>query len=103
MLVIGNLARWKARGRSLPRLDGFHYMAFAELTSARLADISPDVILSALVGDDFDAVEMAMVLQAIGFRGRYRVIARGLPNPQVVRAEISRAAPEVDFNILSLP
>lgn len=103
MLVIGNLARWKANGRNPPQLDGFHYMDFAQLTAVRLAEIAPDVILSGLVGDDFDAVEMAGALQAIGYRGRYRVIARGLPDPQSVRAEIARAAPEVDFNILSLP
>jgi len=103
MLVIGSLARWRARGRELPQLDGFHYIDFVELTAMRVADIQPDVILSALVSDDFDAVEVATVLQEIGFDGRYRVIAQGLPNPQVVRSEVSRAAPDVDFNILSVP
>ncbi|WP_368183588.1 hypothetical protein [Aestuariibius sp. HNIBRBA575] len=102
MLVVGNLSSWRRNGRVLPELDGFHFTGFNDLGESLLKDVQPDVIISALMGEDFDAIELAIALSQLGFSGRYRALVRNLPNPRVVKREVRNAAPDIDFDILEL-
>lgn len=102
MLVVGDLDGWRRAGRGVPSLPGCHFVGFADVTAATLARVAPDVVLSALFAADFDALELARRLADLGFRGRYRALAAGLPSPGVIRAEIAAAAAEVDFDLFLL-
>lgn len=99
MLVVGDLRGWRRAGRRLPLLSGFHFAGYGDVTAAALERIRPDVILSALFGSDFDALELARRLSELGFAGRYRALAMALPDPAVIRAEVWAVAPGLDFDL----
>lgn len=102
VLVVGNLVSWRKSGRKIPILSGFHFAAFHDVTQQMLQTISPDLVLSALTGDDYDVVELARKLAFLGFCGRYRALTSGLPNPHMVLNEVSAAAPQIDFDLFDL-
>ncbi len=97
MLVVGR------GGDSAPLvLDGYHFANFASLSLDLLGAVQPDVVLSALVHEDFDAFDLAELLTALRFRGRYRVVAQEIPHPEVVLREVRGAFPSLDFDIMIL-
>lgn len=102
ILVIGNLSTWEREGRPAPTLEGFRFTHFEGLDLGLLAEVRPDMVLSTLVGDGFDAIDVARRLRELGYRGRYRALAHALPNEEAVRAEIEEAAPELDFDLVVL-
>ncbi len=102
MLVIGNLRSWSRAGRSLPQLAGLDFIALADLDAALLDRLRPDIVLSALLGEDFDAMDVARRLATLGFQGRYRALTAALPAPGVVRAEVRAVAPGLDFDLFIL-
>jgi hypothetical protein len=102
-LVIGEIARWQSHGKSTPRIPGFTFVEIDHLTYALLQQIQPQVILSPLVTDGFDAVDVAMKLQAFGYLGRYRVVTEDLPNMRMVICEIQSSAPRLDIDLFVLP
>lgn len=99
ILVIGDLESWEREGRPVPRMEGFRFARFPELTAPLLAETKPDMVLSALVGDEFDAMEVARRLVEFGFQGRYRALTDDLPDAGAVRAEIQEIAPNLDFDL----
>ncbi|WP_159458410.1 hypothetical protein [Roseisalinus antarcticus] len=99
-LVVGNSQRWLSRQPDLPALEGFHFCGFDELDPPLLTRCAPQIVLSPLFGDGFDALDLALRLQTLAFSGLYRAIAENLPNVAIVRREISLAAPDIDFDIL---
>lgn len=100
ILVIGDLASWQASGRLPPKLDGFFFIDFHDLTPSMLAAHEPAVVLSSLFGKTFDALEVARRLVEAGFRGRYRVVVEAVPAPHMIRSEVKSVAPGLDFDIL---
>ena len=102
MLVVGDLKGWLRAGRSLPTGDGLHFVGFADLDAKRLADVAPDIVLSALLAPDFDVIDLALRLEELDFTGRYRAISDDLPSPGVVVAEIRQHAPGIDFDVLMI-
>lgn len=100
MLVVGNLRSWRRAGRALPQLEGCDFVGFAGLDAQVLERVRPDVVLSALVGEDFDALDLARRLAELGFRGRYRALAMDLRHPGTVLAELRAAAPGLDLDLL---
>ena len=102
-LVIGNLARWNAQGRATSAFGKFHYTEFADLSRDILCKLCPFIILSPLLDEKFDVVEIAARLQKLGYRGRYRAITETMPNADMIRAEIRNEAPDLDFDLLVMP
>ena len=102
VLVVGNLRSWQQTGRKIPVMVGFHFASFHEVTLTKLQQIEPDLILSAVMGDDYDVVELARKLAILGYGGRYRALTSGLPNPRIVLNEVSAAAPQIDFDLFDL-
>lgn len=102
MLILGDLDRWRARGHTPPKITGFHFAGIAELNAALLARLRPDVILSGLVQETFDVLDVAANLRALNFPGRYRAVSDALPNPGLIVLEVRKIAPKLDFAILSL-
>lgn len=102
-LVIGDIGKWTRQGNSLPDVEGLQFVDLVDVTESLLTSFEPDLVLSPLMQQDYDAVEIAGKLAEIGYVGRYRAVAESIPNPQIVVAEISRIAPGVDFDLIGLP
>jgi len=102
MLVIGRYNAWTGAGRDVPHMPGFHFLGFGDVTAQTLRRIAPDVVLCALMGDGFDAIDLAERLTALGFAGRLRALATDLPNPEAVCREVCAACPDIDFDVLVL-
>lgn len=99
-LIIGNRRRWNSEGRITSGLRGFAFLDFAELTKEALFQHQPDIILSPLVGDKFDVIEVATTLLELGYNGRYRAIAETVPDVAMIRQEVGVHAPKLDFDVL---
>lgn len=95
MLVVGTVAEPSAH----PRIPGFHFRPYLAVDRRLLTELQPDVVLSALIAPDFDAIDLAKLLIAAGFTGRYRAVTEALPNRRVVIAEIRAAVPGIDFDL----
>lgn len=102
-VVIGDLDRWKAQGRDIPSLEGFQFVDIGNLKTVFEGDKQPDIILSPLVADDFDAVDVAIKLIELRFKGRYRVITHDMPDAALIRQEVRSFAPQLDFDLLLMP
>ena len=59
-------------------------------------------VLSPVVAEDFDAVDLAQRLQRSGFRGRYIAYGDGIPDAGIVRGEVADAAPGLAFEIIAM-
>ena len=77
-------------------------LPFAAVTAEALDRVGPKLVLSALVTAQFDCLDLAERLYAAGFRGRYRAVARSLPNPGLIRHEVAARCPGLDFDVLVL-
>ena len=73
--------------------------AFADLNARLLAALRPDVVVSPLFGAEFDAGMVIERLDALGFRGRVRVLCPPLPSLQLVQAELAALAPGIDVTL----
>jgi hypothetical protein len=81
-------------------------VAFAEIheVGAELLDsLRPDVVLSPLLARSFDCIDLAQILEAVGFEGAYRAMTPPLPAPDLVRREIRSLCPGVNFDLLQVP
>jgi len=95
ILVVGDVRDPTA----LPRIPGFHFRPFDAVNRKLLASLAPEVVLSALIGPDFDAIDLARRLGEAGFAGRYRAVTGKLPNARAVVAEVRAVAPGLDFDL----
>lgn len=102
-LVIGDITRWTAKGRDTADFGNFCFVTLDELSAALLLDQAPEIVLSPLVADGFDALDVAARLHELGFTGRYRVLAQGLPHVAIVSVEVAHVAPHLDFDVLEIP
>lgn len=97
------MARWKTQGRNLPNMDGLRYIDLSTLNSDVIKEEDPDIILSPLVSDDFDAVDVAGLLSDLAYNGPYRALTNDLPNPELIKSEVRHHAPQIDFDLVVLP
>ncbi|WP_292020778.1 hypothetical protein [Maritimibacter sp. UBA3975] len=81
-------------------LPGAHFVEFTDLTAEVIEMHQPHVVLSPLVSNGFDCVEVANRLVDSGFDGRYRAFAENLPRPELVKSEIGTSFPGLDFDVL---
>jgi hypothetical protein len=102
-MVIGDVARWRAQGMNVAPVDGLEFIAIDGLCAATLSRIAPETILSPLIADTFDAYEVAQLLSAYGYKGRYCAISDPLPDCNAVISEVTEHAPDVWFDIFVVP
>jgi len=79
---------------------GYRFACFGELDMHLLHAARPDMVVSALIGEGFDAIDVARRLAQLGYRGPYRALSHPLPRPGLVRSEVRAAAPELDFDLV---
>lgn len=103
MLIICDKSRWIAQGRDLPNTASCCYIEFGALTLDVLAELKPDVLLSPLVGENFDALDVARKLVKFGYHGPYRAVTNAIPNPHAVCTEVRAAALDINFDLIVLP
>jgi hypothetical protein len=100
ILAVGSLAEWQ-RKIDVPReSDSLHFVEFSDLNQELLDNYSPDVVVSPALGWDFDCIDMALKLEAIGYSGPYRAIAQDIPKPELIQSEIKQLCPKIDFGLL---
>lgn len=102
ILIVGGVRAWLEAGRQLPQLDRTHYADLADLSARLLDRLRPDIVISPLFGPGFDAIDVALALERLGFSGQFRAVTPDLPQPSLVRREIASLAPGLDFDILVL-
>jgi hypothetical protein len=98
-LIVGDAAAWLSAGRNLPNDPGLHYVSYDELTTTLLDQLSPDIVLAPLLGQGFDALDLAVMLADYGYKGRFRALCPKLPNPNLVLAEVKSLCPDIDFDL----
>jgi len=76
-----------------------HYVDFSQLCRETLASIGPKVVLSNLMGNRFDAVDVAQLLDQCGYRGAYCAVGK-VASPHMIRQEVKAHAPSVQFDVL---
>lgn len=73
----------------------------AALDAAALARILPDCVVTPLLSPGPDALEVAVRLLALGYRGRLCVLGVDLPDRRMVVEEIAAAAPGIEVCFLA--
>ncbi|MCU0907893.1 MAG: hypothetical protein MUF73_10690 [Rhodobacteraceae bacterium] len=59
-----------------------------------------DIVLSPMVGDTFDCLDVAVHLHESGFRGRLHVMAPALPDPAILRREVASLCPGIRVDVV---
>ncbi|AML52673.1 hypothetical protein RC74_16635 [Falsihalocynthiibacter arcticus] len=98
-MIVGDAAAWLSAGRSLPDDPSLHYVSFDEMSQRLLESFEPDIILTPLLGQGFDALDLAVILEQYKYKGRFRALCPKLPNPDLVMREIQSLCPSVDFDL----
>lgn len=68
-------------------------ICLSQITDELLDKLRPNVVMTPLVSDSFDALEVAEVLYCAGYTGELIVIASKLPRPKLVERELRDSAP----------
>ena len=101
LLIVGDLAVWRRSGRDWSSCQCVTYSNPSDVTKPFLQVISPDVVVSAVVGFGYDAIDIAKRLSDAGYRGRYRCIAAAVPDHTIIQQEVAQSSPSVDFAIIT--
>jgi hypothetical protein len=76
-----------------------HRLSPSNLTLAALDVTRPNIVISHLFMTSIDAQDIALLQTPTGFSGIYRVFVENLPSPSLIKNEIKRVAPKLDFTI----
>lgn len=101
ILAVGDTMQEDPKALKFPKFEKIFYVGFFDVTSEILDRINPTLILSPLLGNSFDCLELALQLQQLEYRGKYRVVAPKLTNPSMVTREVRNQTPGLDFDILT--
>lgn len=101
ILVVGDLDRWRAAGREPPFGDDLAFVRPDEVDAALIGRLAPMLVLSPLREAGIDALDVALLLVAAGYRGPFRAVTPyPVPHADLVRSEVAEAAPELDFDVI---
>jgi hypothetical protein len=100
ILMVGEPQRMQTLKKHFPERTGVFFIEFGDLTPEILHSICPDSVISPAISSQFDCLDLAEFLSAARYKGAYRVIARGLPRPEIIRNELRSFYPELDFDML---
>jgi hypothetical protein len=75
-------------------------LPFALLHAALACAPWADYVVSPLVAEQFDAMDLAHQLSIGGYRGRYVVVTPALPDPAIIRREIAQICPGLEVDLI---
>lgn len=101
LLAVGNMVPPRQSSDAADAAD-LTCLPFTEVCAEALDRIRPDVVFSSLVGPGFDCLDLAERLVTAGYRGKYRAVAPQVPDPTLVRREITERFPALDFDLIVL-
>jgi hypothetical protein len=102
ILAVGTKGQWLASGCRPPASERLAAATFEELDEGILAIHEPDIVVSPVMTRGFDCIDVAKLLTDLGYRGAYRSVTPGLPNPEIVRREVRALCPGIDFRIVTV-
>ncbi|MGR3511680.1 MAG: hypothetical protein ACU0GG_02865 [Paracoccaceae bacterium] len=98
-LAVGEPQEWQQQGHPLPT-SGLAFVALHEVTQATLDDLQPSVVFSPLLAKNFDCIDLAVLLNGLGYSGEYRAVAVGIPKPDLIEREVRQLCPQLKFSIV---
>lgn len=102
ILAVGDVVADYADALRFPEGDKICHVGFADVTPEKLIALLPVMVVSPLVANGFDCLDLALRLQMIGYRGKFRVLAPDVTRPAMIRSEITAQAPDLDVEILTV-
>lgn len=103
VLAVGDVFQWHEASNSLPENAQITFADFSDVTADFLDMLKPQVIISCLVSQHFDFIDLGQTLQAVNFQGCFRIIAPKLPNPSVVVSEAQSMCPKLNIDFVFDP
>ncbi len=85
-----------------PDGDSTTFASYSDVTPSLVDTLGPEVVVSLVLGSSFDCVDLAEKLSAMGFDGRYCLIAHGLPRPDLILREIRSLFPMLKVELEDL-
>lgn len=99
ILAVGEPDDWQQQGKSLPN-GAVAFVGFRDVTSEMLNHLAPTVIVSPVLALSFDCIELATLLQHLGYTGSYRAVSNSLPKPELIEREVRQICAQLDFRIV---
>ncbi len=100
VLAVGDSEEWLRQGNCLLTEGSIVFVSVEEVTASLVGRLRPTVVISPALSHRFDCIDLAQILQRIGFKGRYRAVSTELPNPEMVKREIGHLCPGLDSAVL---
>lgn len=101
VVFVGDPRRDGRRALSPRMCSDIEVIDWTALAERLQLGVPPKVVYSNIVSSNFDCLDIAQLLYRAGFKGRYRVIAEAVPNPQVIRRDLAETCPGLDFEVVS--
>jgi hypothetical protein len=95
VLAVGDVFSIRTRLDAGVAGDRTAFAEFSEVTPELMEALSPQIVVSSVLGRNFDCVDLAEKLCEVGFNGCYRLIAHGMPQPGLVLREIRSLFPSL--------
>ena len=102
-VAIGDVAEWRDRGHPLPEGGEIRFMEFHDISESALEQLSPRVIYSPVLARNFDCIELAILLETLGYQGVYRAVAKDLPKPSLIEREVRQLCRRLKFELVQDP
>lgn len=99
VIAVGDPDEWARQGNPLPN-DGMAFISFDEISENILAHYNPKVVFSPVLASNFDCIDLAILLQQVGYTGSYQAMAKDLPKPDLIEREVAHICPRIDFSIV---
>jgi hypothetical protein len=99
VLAVGDVFSLKTQTDADLAGDTTAFADFADVTSELIDALRPQVVVSSVLGRNFDCVDLAEKLSCIGFDGCYRLIGHGMPQPDLVLREIRSLFPDLHVEL----
>ena len=100
VLAIGDVDEWRGRGHPLPDGGDITFLEFHQVSGATLELHSPSVIYSPVLARNFDCIELALLLETLGYQGVYRAVANDLPKPSLIEREVRQLCRRLKFELV---
>jgi hypothetical protein len=98
VLAVGDSEEWLRQGHELPP-ENVVFVAFGDLSEGTLARFRPTVIVSPVLANEYDCIELTLLLRNVGYKGIYRAVGHNMPRPELIEREVSQLYPELNFQI----